>query len=77
MVRCLRELWSRGGAYGWIALRIAPMLALGLALDGWGQLAGYLLGEGDAVAAVARYEFHRFRHVPESDRRQAEQRAPR
>jgi hypothetical protein len=77
MARCLRELWRRGGASQVLALRIAPMLGVGLLLDGLGQFSGYLWGEGDAVEQVARFEFHRFRHVPESDRRQAVERAPR
>jgi hypothetical protein len=36
-------------------------------------LTGYLLGSGNAVERLSENEFHRFRHVPESDRRAAEE----
>jgi hypothetical protein len=48
-------------------------LCLGLAVDGFGQMTGYLFGPGDSVERVAGYEFHRFRHVSEADRRAAEE----
>lgn len=76
LARCLRELLVRPGQPRLLATKIAPMLAAGLAVDGLGQLAGYLFGFGNAVQQMARYEFHRFRHIPESDRLQAEESAP-
>ena len=47
-----------------------PLLTLGLALDGLGQMMGYLFGAGTAVARVAAYEFHRFEHITAADRAQ-------
>lgn len=44
-------------------------LAIGLILDGAGQLVGYAAGIGRAVDQVARFEFHRFRHIRDDDRR--------
>jgi hypothetical protein len=41
---------------------------LGLAADGLGQLLGYLSGAGGAAQQLARCEFRRIDHVPESDR---------
>lgn len=73
--RCLREM-KRRPHVGPPLLRMLPMLALGLSLDGIGQMIGYLFGAGDAVARVAAYEFHRFRHVPEADRQAAQAEAP-
>lgn len=69
LVRCLREMAKPGRSGGRIAPML-PVLALGLALDGLGQMAGYLFGLGDAVASVARYEFHRFDHITAADRAQ-------
>lgn len=39
--------------------RARGAIALGLLLDGAGQLAGYATGAGDAPARLARYEWHR------------------
>ena len=44
-------------------------LAIGLILDGAGQLVGYAAGIGRAVDQVARFEFHRLRHIRDDDRR--------
>ncbi|MGH7822962.1 MAG: hypothetical protein ACREQ9_24660, partial [Candidatus Binatia bacterium] len=49
--------------------RLAPVLAAGLAIDAAGQAAGYLLGGGDAVDRLTRFEFGRAEHVTDSDRR--------
>jgi hypothetical protein len=73
--RCLREM-ARPGRPKPSILRLLPMLSLGLAIDGIGQMVGYLVGHGNAVERVARYEFHRFSHVPEADRRAAQAEAP-
>jgi GT2 family glycosyltransferase len=43
--------------------RAFPALLPGLLLDGLGQLLGYLAGAGRAPEALARFEFHRARHV--------------
>ncbi|BCA55526.1 hypothetical protein W02_26660 [Nitrospira sp. KM1] len=44
-------------------------LVIGLVMDGIGQLVGYAAGVGGAVDQVARFEFHRFRHIRDEDRR--------
>jgi hypothetical protein len=49
-------------------LRCLPLLALGLALDGWGQMLGYGVGSGRSVGALARYEFRRVDFVRPADR---------
>jgi len=49
-------------------LRLGPLLALGLATDGLGQLVGYLAGPGDSPRRLVGFEFRRIDHVPESDR---------
>ncbi len=67
LFRCLRELAKPGRPSRRIPAML-PLLALGLALDGLGQMTGYLFGAGDAVERVAAYEFHRFQHIPASDR---------
>lgn len=43
-------------------------LAVGLAVDGVGQMVGYAVGVGNAAEKVATYEAERFRHVTEQDR---------
>ncbi len=48
--------------------RLAPLLGLGLAADGAGQLLGYLAGVGISPHYLTRFEFRRVDHVPESDR---------
>jgi hypothetical protein len=73
--RCLRDL-RRLESQAPSPVRLLPLLALGLALDGAGQMMGYLFGVGAAVETVAHYEFHRFRHVPDADRRAALADAP-
>jgi predicted dehydrogenase len=65
--RSLRELRRPGWTLGGI-LRIAPVLACGLILDGVGQFLGYWLGPGDAVESLARYEFNRVDHVQNEER---------
>ena len=60
--------FTRPGRSIWRLLRMLPALALGLALDGFGQCLGYLLGPGDAMERLARYEFNRVEHVREEER---------
>ena len=50
--------------------RCLHALVIGLLLDGVGQLTGYLAGTGRALDRVARFEFHRFRHIRAQDRRE-------
>jgi len=49
--------------------RAAPLLGLGLAADGLGQLVGYVAGGGVSAHYLTRFEFRRVDHVPESDRK--------
>ncbi len=51
-------------------LTTLPALMIGLALDGVGQLVGYVLGPGDAPERLASFEFARVNHVTERDRRE-------
>lgn len=46
--------------------RVLPVLILGLAIDGFGQMIGYGLGAGDTMEKVAKYEFHREQHIKQS-----------
>jgi hypothetical protein len=73
--RCLRELTRPGRPYRLIP-RMLPFLCAGLALDGLGQMMGYLFGPGSAVERVGHYEFHRFLHIPHADLRALKERAP-
>ncbi len=52
-----------------LAHRLAPLLLLGLTLDGIGQMMGYAFGAGGSRAQLSTFEFHRERYVNESDRR--------
>lgn len=48
--------------------RIVPGLALGLAVDGAGQMVGHMKGPGGSVERLARFEFRRVDHVTNADR---------
>ena len=47
-----------------------PALIVGLAVDGAAQFVGYLVGAGDALDHIGRYEFHRAQRITENDRRE-------
>ena len=49
-------------------VRVAPLLTLGLLLDGAGQCLGYLVGSGRSVARLTDFEFGRVKFVAERDR---------
>jgi hypothetical protein len=49
-------------------LRLLPLLALGLAADGVGQMVGYVAGGGASPRRLTAFEFRRVDFVPESDR---------
>lgn len=66
-VRAARHLRRSAGPRPSL-LRVGPLLGLGLAADGMGQLVGYLAGSGSSSTRLARFEFRRIDHVPESDR---------
>ena len=68
LARIWREaLAGPGRSAPWSCLHA---LVAGLAMDGLGQMAGYALGTGHAADRVARYEFHRSRHVRPEERRE-------
>lgn len=50
--------------------RVLPALAVGLAFDGAGELAGYAAGAGRAMAKLSDMEFHRERFLAARDRRE-------
>ncbi len=65
IVRCLRitrELF-RPGRPRHLLPWILPMLAIGLALDGAGEMVGYATGAGKAMAILSDMEFHRERYM--------------
>lgn len=49
-------------------VRVLPVLAVGLILDGVGQLLGYAFGPGRSALALAHYEFRRVDHVRADER---------
>jgi predicted dehydrogenase len=53
-------------------LRDTPALLWGLAMDGLGQMAGYVAGVGAARERSTEYEFERVRYVTDQDRRNLE-----
>ena len=65
--RCARVARRLGPAHP-RARRALPVLAVGLALDGAGQMLGYALGAGSSGRALARFEFRRIDHVRGADR---------
>jgi Glycosyl transferase family 2 len=66
-VRAIRH-FSRSARPRPSVARLGPLLGLGLASDGLGQLVGYLSGAGGSSHQLTRFEFRRIDHVPESDR---------
>lgn len=48
-----------------------PALIIGLTVDGAAQFVGYLIGAGDALNHIGRFEFHRAQRITEHDRREA------
>lgn len=48
--------------------RLYPALALGLVLDGLGQMAGYAFGAGGAPERLATFEMDRLQHLHPADR---------
>jgi len=66
-VRLLRILsWARNS----LSAESLHAIVIGLILDGLGQMVGYVAGTGEAVKKMARFEFHRSRHITERDRRE-------
>jgi hypothetical protein len=50
-------------------LRLVPLLLLGLTLDGFGQMIGYISGSGNSKTRLSIFEFNRLRYLTEGDRR--------
>jgi hypothetical protein len=50
-----------------LLLRVLPMLAVGVTVDGLGELVGYALGPGSSVAILGRIEFDRRRWLARTD----------
>ena len=65
----LWRIWRglEGGEQRQRFLWCAHALVIGLLIDGAGQLVGYAAGVGHAVNQVARFEFHRLRHIRDED----------
>jgi hypothetical protein len=67
----LRRFWAEYFASGRrtdILPRILPALALGLALDGIGQVVGYAAGPGGSVDKLATFEMDRRQHITARER---------
>jgi hypothetical protein len=66
----LRKLWPRLKAppLRKELLRIAPLLALALLVDAFGQAAGFALGEGGSALAAGRYDLDREPYLTADDR---------
>jgi Glycosyl transferase family 2 len=69
-VRITRELFPSGRPRHLLP-RIGPALLAGLVVDGAGELFGYALGPGNAMARLSDMEFHRERYVDERDEARA------
>jgi hypothetical protein len=65
-VRIARELFV-GGRPRHLFVRLGPALLAGLIMDGAGEMVGYGLGPGRAMARLSDMEFHRGRYLNEQD----------
>ena len=70
VVRIARELCGPGRPRRLLP-RVLPALAVGLVCDGVGEMVGYALGPGGAMAKLSDMEFHRERYLARHDRRAA------
>jgi glycosyl transferase family 2 len=59
--RSLGHARRLGRGAGFLA-RVIPVLCVGLAMDGIGQMVGYAFGAGSAHARLAEFEWHRMKH---------------
>lgn len=50
-------------------VRILFAVIFALVLDGLGQLTGFAVGAGNSKEKLSAYEFHRYRHLTEKDRK--------
>lgn len=65
--RILRGAWPPAQPHPRL-VGLLPLLLTGLALDAFGQLAGYLAGIGSARGKLPRFEFRRVDHITAEDR---------
>ena len=65
-VRITRELLATGRPRHLLP-RLGCALVVGLVVDGAGELVGYALGPGNAMARLSDMEFHRERYLDERD----------
>ena len=47
--------------------KVLPVILLGLLMDGLGQFAGYVFGEGDTSKSFLCFEFHRNQHLAKKE----------
>jgi hypothetical protein len=71
LLRIAREMCAPGRPRHLLP-RVLPALAAGLVFDGAGEMAGYALGPGRAMAKLSDMEFHRRRYLANFDRRDDE-----
>lgn len=69
LYRILREM-NRPGRPLRLAMALIPWMLPLLAVDGLGELAGYLFGSGDAAKRITRIDFHREQFMNRADREQ-------
>jgi GT2 family glycosyltransferase len=64
----LLRIIRRSGRQGALMPAILPVMLLALMLHTLGEVAGYVLGEGDTREQLANFEFDRLRQLSERDR---------
>jgi len=68
LLRIMRELRQPGRPRN-LLLSILPTLAIGLILNGTGEMIGYIFGVGNAMEKSSDMEFHRYRYLNKQDNR--------
>jgi hypothetical protein len=68
MRRVLRDL-RRAGRLRQLLPRILPEVAIALAMDAAGEMAGYLFSSGQTMRTLSEMEFHRHRFMNRRDKR--------
>ena len=68
LFRILRELRQPGRPRNLLP-NILPALAIGLILNGAGEMMGYVFGGGKAMGKLSDMEFHRYRYLKKHDKR--------
>ena len=58
---------SQPGRFKGQFFKVLPVILLGLLMDGLGQFAGYVFGEGDTSKSLLCYEFHRNQHLAKKE----------